>query len=293
MRGADWLRLLVLSAVWGASFIFMRVLSPVLGPVVTADLRVAIGGGVLLLYFAAIRFKPDWRAHWRQYVVIGSFNVGLPFLMFSYAAQHVPASYSAIINATTPLFGTAFSVLWLGDAMTRGKGIGLMLGVIGVATMTGISTPEATSMTFFSAILACLIAAASYAGAGVYIKRYASHVNPLESAGCAQLFAAAALLPFWFVAPAQGNIDFSIVLNVLGLGILSSGLGFLLYFRLVRDIGPPRAMMVAFLAPLFGIVFGVVFLEEALTPAILLGGGLIIASTILILCGGNKPKPSL
>lgn len=291
MQSADWLRLLVLSAVWGASFIFMRVLAPVLGPVVTADLRVAVGGAVLLLYFAAIRFKPNWRAHWRQYAVIGTFNVGLPFLMFSYAAQHIPASYSAIINATTPLFGTAFSVIWLGDSMTRAKGVGLMLGVIGVATMTGISTPEAASVAFFSAILACLIAAASYAGAGVYIKRHASHVNPLESAGCAQLFAAAALLPFWFVAPVRGDVDISIVLNVLGLGILSSGLGFLLYFRLVRDIGPARAMMVAFLAPLFGIVFGVVFLGETLTPAILLGGGLIIASTILIMRGGKTPRP--
>lgn len=287
MRGVDWLRLLMLSAVWGASFIFMRVLAPALGPVVTADLRVAIGGGVLLLYFSCIRFKPKWRAHWRQYAVIGTFNVGLPFLLFSYAAQHIPASYSAIINATTPLFGAAFSVLWLGDSMTRSKGVGLIVGLIGVATMTGASSPTTTSFAFFSAIFACLIAAASYAGAGIYIKRHASHVNPLESAACAQLFAAAALLPFWLAAPTPLDLDIGIVLNILGLGMLSSGLGFLLYFRLVRDIGPARAMMVAFLAPLFGIAWGIVFLEEAITDAVLTGGGLIIASTWLILRSGN------
>lgn len=283
MRGVDWVRLLVLSAVWGASFIFMRVLAPILGPIVTADLRVAIGAAALLLYFALIRFRPKWRAHWRAYAVIGTFNVGLPFLLFSYAALHIPAAYSAILNATTPLFGTAFAVLWLGDTMSRAKGFGLVLGVVGVATITGASAPTAATLAFNSAIAACLLAAASYAGAGIYIKRCASHVHPLESAGCAQLFAAVALLPFWITAAPPAVIDLNVALNVLGLGVLSSGLGFVLYFRLVNDIGPARAMMVAFLAPLFGIVWGIVFLGETLTPAVLLGGALIIASTVLIL----------
>ena len=288
MRSEDWARLLVLSAVWGASFIFMRVLAPVLGPVVTADLRVAVGGVTLLLYFALIRFSPKWREHWRQYCVIGAFNVGLPFLLFSYAAQYIPASYSAIINATTPLFGTLFAVLWLGESMTRVKAVGLALGLAGVALITGVSAPAAASSGFVSAILACLLAAASYAGAGIYIKRAASRVHPMGAAGCAQLFAAAALLPFWFAAPPQGPVDMTIVLNVLGLGILSSALGFLLYFRLVQDIGPPRAMMVAFLTPLFGIAWGVAFLGEQLTPTVLLGGAMIIASTMLILRAAQR-----
>jgi len=288
MRSEDWVRLLVLSAVWGASFIFMRVLAPVLGPVVTADLRVAVGGGALLLYFALIRFNPGWRTHWRQYAVIGTFNVGLPFLLFSYAAQYIPASYSAIINATTPLFGLLFAILWLGDSMTRAKGIGLVLGVAGVATITGVSMPAAASGTFVSAIMACLMAAASYAGAGIYIKLHASHVNPLGAAGCAQLFAALALLPFWLTAPPQGAVDTVIVLNVLAMGLLSSALGFVLYFRLVRDIGPPRAMMVAFLTPLFGIAWGILFLGETLTTGVMLGGAMIIAATYLILMGASK-----
>lgn len=283
MRSEDWIRLLVLSAVWGASFIFMRILAPVLGPVVTADLRVAVGGAALLAYFAMIRFKPAWRAHWRQYGVIGTFNVGVPFLLFSYAAQYIPASYSAIINATTPLFGTLFAVMWLGEPMTRTKGAGLALGLAGVVLITGAAVPQAASSAFVSAILACLLAAASYAAAGIYIKRHASHVNPIGSAGCAQVFAAVALLPFWLAAPPAGPMDFSIVLNVLGLGILSSALGFMLYFRLVQDIGPARAMMVAFLTPLFGIVWGIVFLGERLTASVLFGGAMIIASTLLIL----------
>ena len=290
MRSEDWIRLLVLSAVWGASFIFMRILAPVLGPVVTADLRVAVGGAALLAYFAMIRFKPAWRAHWRQYGVIGTFNVGVPFLLFSYAAQYIPASYSAIINATTPLFGTLFAVMWLGEPMTRTKGIGLALGLAGVVLITGATVPQAASSAFVSAILACLLAAASYAAAGIYIKRHASHVNPIGSAGCAQVFAAVALLPFWLAAPPAGPIDFSIVLNVLCLGILSSAVGFMLYFRLVQDIGPPRAMMVAFLTPLFGIVWGIVFLGERLNASVLFGAAMIIASTLLILRAAQRRR---
>ncbi len=289
MNFADWARLLLLSAVWGASFIFMRVLAPVLGPVATADLRVAVGGGALLLYFLLIRFKPLWRKNWRHYAVIGIFNVGLPFLLFSFAAVHISASYSAIINATTPLFGAVFAAIWLRERFTRNKAIGLVLGFAGVATITGASLSLTTSSNFITSILACLLAAASYAGAGVYIKRFASHVSPVGSAGCAQMFAAIALLPIWLVAPPSGLIDTTIALNILGIGLLSSGLGFLLYFRLVRDIGPARAMMVAFLTPLFGIIWGTVFLGEKMTPPAILGGGMIVLSTLLIL-RGKEPR---
>lgn len=291
MSSSDWVRLLLLSAVWGASFIFMRVLAPVLGPVVTADLRVAVGGCALLLYFLLIRFRPQWRQHWCQYAVIGTFNVGVPLLLFSYAAQHIPASYSAIINATTPLFGSVFAAVWLKEAFTRIKAIGLLLGIAGVATITGSSLPTSTSAAFMPSVFACLLAAASYAGAGIYIKRCASHVNPIGSAGCAQIFAAMALLPFWLAAPPTGPIDSTIVFNVMGVGLLSSALGFLLYFRLVRDIGPARAMMVAFLTPLFGIVWGILFLGEVLAPPAIVGGAMIVLSTLLILNSGTLLKP--
>ncbi|WP_454733150.1 MULTISPECIES: DMT family transporter [Cupriavidus] len=291
MRSIDWFRLLVLSAVWGASFIFMRVLAPVLGPVATADLRVAIGGMALLVYFAVIRFNPNWTTYRRQYLVIGAFNVGLPFLLFSYAAQHIPASYSAIINATTPLFGAVFAAIWLKDRLTRTKATGLLLGMAGVGTLTSGGMTAAASPAFAWAILACLLASASYAGAGIYIKKFASDVNPIGSAGCSQLVAAVGLLPFWVAAPPNATVDTVIVFNMLCLGLLSSALGFVLYFRLIRDIGPARAMMVAFLTPLFGIVWGIAFLGEALTAPVIIGGGMIVASTILILRRGMATRP--
>src|SRR5581483_5922473 len=132
MRPADYLRLLTLAAIWGGSFIFMRVLAPALGAFATADFRVLIGGVVLALYIRIIRVQPNWREHWRHYVVIGMLYSGLPFTLFAFAALHLPASYSAIINSLTPLFGALFAALWLNERLTPTKIAGLTLGVAGV-----------------------------------------------------------------------------------------------------------------------------------------------------------------
>ncbi|HEX6705273.1 MAG TPA: DMT family transporter [Albitalea sp.] len=287
MRLTDWIRLTVLGAVWGASFIFMRVLAPVLGPVFTTEVRVATGGLTLLLYFLIIRFNPRWNEHWRHYLIIGAFNVALPFILFSFAAQHVPASYSAIINSMTPLFGTLFSAVWLGEVLTKSKLTGLALGIAGVVIIGKGAEGVLPTPQLLVSILACLAAAASYAGAGIYIKRFATGVNPLGSAGCAQLVAAVALLPFCLVAQPAVVMTWTIVLNVAGIGILSSALGFVLYFRLVKDVGPSRAMMVAFLTPLFGLLWGTMFLGEPLTAPTVIGCAMIIGAIGLIV----RPSP--
>jgi len=113
MRPSDITRLLSLAAIWGGSFIFMRVLAPVLGPVVTADLRVLIAGIALIIYFRVIRFDAEWRIYWKKYLFIGAFNSALPFFLFSFAALHIPASYSVILNSTSPLFSAVFAASWL------------------------------------------------------------------------------------------------------------------------------------------------------------------------------------
>jgi drug/metabolite transporter (DMT)-like permease len=111
MQASDLLRLISLSAIWGGSFIFMRILAPVLGPVVTADLRVLIAGVALMVYFWVIEFDAEWKRFWKQYLVIGVINSGLPFLLYSFAAVHIPASYSVILNSSSPLFGAIFSAI--------------------------------------------------------------------------------------------------------------------------------------------------------------------------------------
>ena len=133
MRVVDLIRLVLLASIWGASFIFVRVLSPVIGPVMTADFRVLIAGIFLCIYFKIAGIETEWRRLWKEYLAVGTLNSGFPFLLYAWAALYVPASYLVIINSTSPLFGAVCSAYWLGERLTLLKITGLLLGAAGVA----------------------------------------------------------------------------------------------------------------------------------------------------------------
>ncbi|RKT53781.1 DMT family transporter [Saccharothrix australiensis] len=292
MRRADWARLLVLGALWGASFIFLRVLAPVIGAVPTAGLRVGVGGLAFLPYFAVVRFRPRWRAHWVHYAVVGLFNVAAPMLLFSYAAVHIPASYSVIINSSTPLFGTLLAAVFLSQPLTVRGVAGLVIGMGGVALVAGAGSTGDATVVFWLGIGACLLAAVCYSLSGVYVKRFAHGVDPVGTAGCSQLLAGLVIFPFWAADLPDIRFTWSIVLNVLALAVLCTTIGFLLYFRLIADVGPARAMMVALLTPLFGVGWGALFLDERITVSVAVGCALIILSAALVLVKPRRRAPS-
>jgi drug/metabolite transporter (DMT)-like permease len=282
MRGQDLARLTALAAIWGASFIFLRTLAPVLGPVLTATSRVVIAGVALIAYFRGSGFDAGLRHHWRQYLVIGVVNSALPFLLYAFAAVHIPASYSVILNAATPLFAALLSALWLDERLTALRVAGLAAGAAGVALVTRAGPVEPDAM-FGWAIAACLAAALCYALAGIYVKRRASEVKPMAIAGWSQMFAGAALLPIVPFAPPPGALTPAVAANVLGLALLCSAVAYLLYYRLIADIGPTRAMTVTFLMPLFGMLWSVLFLAETITVPMLAGCALIVGGTALVI----------
>jgi drug/metabolite transporter (DMT)-like permease len=281
MRASDFARLVLLAAIWGASFIFMRTLAPVLGPVLTAAARVTIAGVALLAWFRLTGFDAGLRRHWRQYLVIGVVNSALPFVLFSFAALHLPASYSAILNAATPLFAVLLSALWLGEPLTLPRLAGLAAGIAGVALVTGAG-PVVPDAAFALATAACLAAALCYALAGIYIKRRAAGVKPMAIAGWSQMFAGLALLPLTPFVPAPGVVTAMVVANVLGLALLCSAVAYLLYYRLMADLGPSRAMSVTFLIPLFGMLWSALLLDETITLPMLAGCALIVGGTLLV-----------
>jgi len=281
MKPSDILRLVLLAAIWGGSFIFMRVLAPVLGPVITADLRVLIAGITLIVYFKIIKFDVQWKLNWVHYLIIGLINSGIPFLLYSFAALHIPASYSVILNSTSPLFGAIFSAIWLSDKLTLKKIIGLLLGAIGVAFVSNVGS--ATTGAFFGlSIIACLTAAICYGLAGVYIKKFAKTAKPMGIAGASQLLAGVAILPFVFFSPLRGEITTSVVFNILGLALICSAVAYLIYYKLIADVGVTKALTVTFLMPAFGVLWGVIFLSEVVTMPIIVGCALIIAGTIVV-----------
>lgn len=284
MRLADYGRLVLLAAIWGAAFIFMRVAAPALGAVWTAESRVLLGGLALLAWFRFTGFNPDLRRHARAYLVVGSVNIALPFVLYAYAALHAPASLLAIINATSPMFGLIWGALFRDERVTVRKVAGLVLGAAGVAF---IAQPGAQALgpNFAGAVAAALAACCAYGLAGVVIRRVAQGVSPKGMATGNQLAAAIVLLPLLpFAAPAAAP-SWIVIGNVLALALLASGVAFVLYFRLIADVGATRALTVTFLIPAFGLLWGGLFLGESLPAGALAGAVLIVSGTVLVTRG--------
>lgn len=284
MTPADTARLVALAAIWGAAFIFMRVAAPVLGPAWTPELRVLIGGLALLAWFRAIGFDPGLRAHWRFYLLVGTVNIAVPFVLYSFAAMHAQASLLSITNATSPIFGLAWAALFGDERVTLRKALGLGLGIAGVALIAQ-PTGDALDPLFGWAVAAALGACCAYGLAGPLIKRYAGEASPRGMAAGNQLAAAVVLLPLLPLLPPLAAPTALVIVNMLALALLASGVAFVLYFRLMADVGATRALTVTYLIPLFGIFWGWLFLGEALPAAALAGGVLILAGTVLVTRG--------
>lgn len=282
MRAADYVRLLALAGIWGAAFIFLRVAAPVFGPAWTIEARVLLGGLALLIWFRLTGFDAGLRRHGRFYLLAGTVIIAVPFMLYAFAAMHAPASLLAIINSTAPIFGMAWSAAFGDERISARKAAGMVLGVAGVALTAGIDSGAAAGPLFGWAIAAVLAACASYGATGVLMKRFSQGVSPLGMAAGNQLAAALVVLPLLPFMPLPGEPTTLAVANLLALALLASGVAFVLYFRLIADIGANRALTVTYLIPFFGVFWGWLFLGETLPLSALAGGALILAGTVLV-----------
>lgn len=284
MKATDYTRLIALAAIWGASFLFMRVAAPSLGAVLTAELRVLIGGLALLAWLRLSGERLALRRHGGFYLLIGAIGIALPFTLYAFAAARAPASLLAILNATAPMFGLAWSSAFRDERLTLRKLAGLALGMAGVALVAAPGGFDAGPGVLLAAG-AALGACCAYGVVGVLMKRFGSGATPHGMAAGNQLGAALVLLPLLpFVLPAAAPSAL-VVANALALGLLASGIAFLLYFRLIADIGATRALTVTYLIPLFGVLWGALFLGESLPASALAGGVVILAGTVLVTRG--------
>ncbi|MEP7207593.1 MAG: DMT family transporter [Casimicrobiaceae bacterium] len=291
LQRADIARLLALGAIWGSSFIFVRVLAPLLGPWATAASRVALGGMVLVAYAMLLRRQVQLRRFWVAYAGMGLVNSAIPFTLFGFAALHLPASYLGILNSTTPLFAALLASVWLDEPLTRGKLAGLGVGCAGVILVSGAGPVTADAM-FGWAIAASLVASFCYAASGIWLRRTAPEAPALAVAGWSQLAAAAMLAPMLAIAPwpiAPGVLRDPVILaDIVALAVVCSAAAYLLYYRLLQDVGPTRTFTVTFLIPLFGMLWAALFLRETITPVMVVGCGLIISGTFTVL---RPPTP--
>ena len=250
----------------------------------TAELRVLLGGLALLAWLRLGGFEPGLRQHWRAYLVVGSLGIAAPFALYSFAAGHAPASLLAIVNATSPIFGLAWNASFRDEKVTLQKAAGLLLGVAGVALVARPEAGEGGPM-FGWAVAAALGACCFYGVVGVLIKRFAQGVAPRGLAVGNQLAAAVVLLPLLPFLPPVAAPSPIVIANVLALALLASGVAFVLYFRLIADLGATRALTVTYLIPLFGVALGLALPRRVPPPTALAGGSLILAGTFLVTRG--------
>jgi drug/metabolite transporter (DMT)-like permease len=281
MGARDLAALILLGALWGASFIFIRVAVPVLGPFVLMDLRVLLAAAALVLGAVIVGRLPKLRAYWRRFLVLGFLNAAVPFTLIAASEINLTASLAAILNSTTPLFTAVVAAVWIGEALTPRRIGGLLLGIVGVALVVGW-TPVALSPVVLLSVGASLAAALSYGFGGVYAKRAFSGLPPLSMAIGQQAGAGLLLLPPAAVSLPGEAPSFAVVLSVLALALLSTALAYLLYFRLITSVGPTSTLTVTFLVPVFGLLFGALFLNEPVGAGMLVGLGVILSSVALV-----------
>jgi drug/metabolite transporter (DMT)-like permease len=276
MSLGDLQRLLLLSAIWGASFIFFRVIVPVLGPVVTVELRVLIAGIALLIYASIVRAKLEWRERWPWYAIIGITNSAVPFALIAYSEVRLTASLASILNASTPLFTAILAAIFFRDPLTSRKILGLVLGFAGVVVLVGWS-PLKSDLTTYLSVAAMLGATFFYGLSSNLTRLKLKGAPPLGAAVGSQLASSLALLPLVPFNPAPATPDLTVLLCLLGLALVCTAFAYILFFRLILETGATRASTVTFIVPVFGVLWGALFLHEPV------GLEKILACTIILI----------
>jgi drug/metabolite transporter (DMT)-like permease len=284
MSASSIIDFVVLAALWGSSFLFMRLAVVEFGAVPTAAVRVGIAAAFLLPLMLWKGHGALFRKHWWKVCLIGIPNSALPFALFSFALLSITTGLSAILNATVPLFGALVAWWWLKDRPAGSRVLGLVIGFVGIALLAWDKAsfkPDASGVAPAWAVIACLVATLCYALAASATKRYLTGLPPLLTATGSQVGATLGLaLPALWLWPDQvpGGQAW---LALVALGVLCTGVAYILYFRLIEQTGPARALAVTFAVPVFALIYGALFLGEQVTPWMLVCGVVIVLGTAL------------
>ena len=281
----NWLAdFVLLGALWGSSFLFMRFSALEFGAMATAAGRVAIAAAFLLPIVLIKGLLPELQKHWKKIFFMGIFNSAIPFACFAYALLSITTGLSAILNATVPMFGALVAWVWLKDKPALSRVVGIVIGFTGIALLAwdkATFKPDASGAAPGWAVLACLLACLCYGIAASFTKKYMAGINPMVTAAGSQMGATLGLLaPAVWLWPARPPTT-TAWLSLVVLGIACTGIAYILYFRLIEKAGPQRTLTVTFLIPVFAVFYGAVFLAEVVTPWMLLCAVVIVCGTAL------------
>ncbi len=303
MRSQDITDLLLVAAIWGSSFIFITLAVPDFGPFPLMALRTGIGFLVLLPILFWRHAMPDLVRNWKAIFTLGVINAAIPFTLLAYAAYVIPAGVLSILNAATPLWGAVFAALWLKDILPVWRIAGLIIGFCGIVLLVWDELQINTLLNTGLALAAGLAAPLSYGFSATFTKRYLMGVRTTAISTGALLSASLVLLPLAVWTWPEGSITQRAWGSMLMLGVLCTGMTYIIFYRLVLSAGPAKASTVTLLIPLFGVLWGWMWLSEEVTLIILLATGIILLGTALAtgILGGNtfarmhraksKPQP--
>lgn len=284
--------LVALAAIWGGSFLFQRVAAKDFGPFPMVEVRLALGALVLLPFLIRARARFT-RSRWLAVIGIGALNTTLPFLLFAWGAERAPAGISAISNSMAVPFAALAAFFVFGERIGARRATALFAGLVGVAVL---ASGHVAGSNIGAAVAAGTLAALMYGISANLLKRYLSDLPPAALAAAALLCGAIELAPLAFAAWPATPIPVHSWASVVALGVFCTGTAYALYFRLIQRIGAPRAAMVTWLVPVFGVTWGWLFLGEPLTPSMAAGGALILGGLIFGQRDGNprlKSTPAI
>ena len=275
--------LIFLSAIWGSSFLFLRLTSPVFGPIFLIEMRVLSGLAVLLPLFLFLGKLAEFQKHWKMIATVSLMNMAIPFCFFAFSAVYIGAGLLSIINATVPIFSACVAYVVYKERLTGSSLLGLLIGFLGVVVLMfnpGESFGSSGWLAILSALLACLL----YGTAINLTVNNLQGVSGLTITAGGLFVSSLVLLPFALWARPEvlpvGNIWWS----VFALGIVCTGFGFVMFYRLIDRIGAGRAIMTTYLIPVFSILWGNIFLGESVTLIMVVGCILFFLNRAFFIC---------
>ena len=267
-----WIVLTFLGAIWGSAFIFIKIAAPEFGAIGLVQMRLLIASSVFVPILLRKKYIQLLPFTWHHSLVLAITNNAIPFTLFSFGSFGADSNILAILNATTAFNTMIIAFFWLNEKVTPKQIFGLILGFVGVIILVN---PESSSTSIFSAIL-CLLGAACYSFSTIFIQKYSQSSDKLVLIGWSIVFSAFIMIPLTLLNLPTELPSFKAFTAAAWLGSISTGLAFFGYVYLIEKIGAVKTSTVAYFLPIFGIIWGAIFLGEIITFGIILGCGTIL-----------------
>ena len=285
MELKNWILLTLLGAVWGSAFMFIKISADDFGPILLVNLRLLLAGALFLPFLLQKKYLAYFKSHFSGILILGIFSNAFPFTMFSYASLGATSNMLGILNGTTAFMTMVVAYFWLKESITPKQIFGIILGFLGILVLVNPANGSAT----IGASGFALVGALSYSFSGVYIQKYQLNANKFVLIGWAMLFGGLLLIPFSFFNLPEQMPNNNAIAALLWLGIVSTGIAYLGYIRLIEQIGAVRTSTVTYLLPVFSIIWGSIFLQEKITW-IIFGGFIFVMIGMYFANNRNNTK---